>query len=291
VQCPRSSGNNFVSNCTLGNITAENVGVTNFTTNLDPQPLTWTIGQSENSSVSPSVVGRDFYLGQPPSLNIQNLSGTPDCAIFFHGIAPSLKFPSPVGDQLGSSGTCADALTAPCVEALQDQITVMLATNATLDCGTIAAVLQSAAPPSCPVQNGNWGQVSGKRELDFIITQVLLLINLAAISGADAPGPLPLSDCHPTTGINYSLTHIDGVSSSPLQTGTVPYDDFVFGITPILTVLRNTTNSKSETHLTCLKAITTQASGSQMISGSPIIAPDLASGYSALVALWLLSFL
>ena len=117
-----------------------------------------------------------------------------------------------------------------------------------------------------------------------------MLISLVAISGADAPAPLPLSDCHPTTGINYSLTHIDGVSSSPLQTGTGPYDDFVLGITPILTVLRNTTISTSETHLTCLKAITTEGSGSQMVSGSSLVAPDLALGYSALVVLWLLSF-
>ena len=170
VQCPLTSGKSFVSNCTLGNITAENIGVTNFTTNLSPQPLTWTIGQSEKKSVSTSVVGRDFYLGQPPSLNMQQQSGTADCAIFFHGIAPSLKFPDlPGSGQPGSSGTCADTLTTPCMDALQAQIAVILATNATLDCGSIAAILQSAAPSSCPVQNGNWGQVSGKRKLAFII--------------------------------------------------------------------------------------------------------------------------
>ena len=120
-----------------------------------------------------------------------------------------------------------------------------------------------------------------------------MLISLAAISGADVPAPLSFSDCHPTTGINYSLTYIDGVSSSPLKSGTVPYDNFVLGITPILTILRKTTNSKSETHLTCLKAISSEGSSSQVDSGSPqaLVAPNMTLGYSALAVIWLLAFL
>jgi hypothetical protein len=174
VQCPRNPNNTFVADCTLGSINAENIGVANLTTDLGPQPLTWTIGQSENRSVSNSVVGRDFYLGQPPSLNLQLQFGIPDCAIFFHGIAPSLRFPSTNGiDQGQSSGTCADALTVSCVEALQSQIAVVLATNATIDCTSLAVVLQSAAPTSCPVQSGNWDEVSGKCELSLYYASLI----------------------------------------------------------------------------------------------------------------------
>lgn len=99
-----------------------------------------------------SVVGCDFYVGQPLSLNLQLQLGTPDCAIFFHGIAPSLRFPSTSGIDLGqSSNTCANVLTLSCVEALQSQIAAVLATNATIDCTSLAVVLQSTAPTSCPI--------------------------------------------------------------------------------------------------------------------------------------------
>src|SRR5947209_20090139 len=81
VQCPHNPNNSMLADCQLGSITAENIGVANLTTGLSPQPLTWTIGQSENRSISTSVVGRDFYLGQPPSLNPPLQSGTPDCPI------------------------------------------------------------------------------------------------------------------------------------------------------------------------------------------------------------------
>lgn len=293
VQCPKDPNNSMLADCQLGSITAENIGVANLTTDLSPQPLTWTIGQSENRSLSTSVVGRDFYLGHPPSLNAQLQSGTPDCAIFFHGIAPYLRFPSTSGiDQGKSSGTCADVLTLPCMEALQNQVAEVLTTNATVDCSSLAAMLQSTAPTSCPVQNGTWGEVSGKCELSFSITQVLLLTKFTAISGADAPAPLSLSNCHPTIESDYSLTYIDGVSSSPVQIAGIAYTDFALGITPILTILHNASISKPETHLTCLKVITSEGNtANELISGSTAVTPDLVVGYSALLVLGILSLL
>ena len=173
VQCPHNPDYPMAADCQLGHITAKSIGVANLTTNLSPQPLTWTIGLSENQSSSSVVVSRDFYLGQPPSLNIQLQSGTPDCAIFFHGIAPALQFPGPSGIDGGStSGTCADALTLPCVEDLQNQAAEVLNANASMDCSSLAAILQSTPPTSCPVQNENWGKVSGKCELHLSTTQV-----------------------------------------------------------------------------------------------------------------------
>jgi hypothetical protein len=119
-----------------------------------------------------------------------------------------------------------------------------------------------------------------------------LLINFAAISGANAPDPLSLSTCHPTIESDYSLTHIDGVNSTPLHMGGIPYDDFVLGITPILTIFRHTTISKPETHLTCLKVIRSEDNlPNEQSSVSTAVAPDQALGYSALLILGLLSFL
>lgn len=174
VQCPHNP-NGMAADCQLGNITADNIGVANFTTSLSSQPLTWTIGQSQTQSNTSIVISRDFYLGQPLSLNIQLQSGTPDCGIFFHGIAPLLQFPGPGGvDQGPISGTCADALTLSCVEDLQNQVIEVLIANSTIDCLGLAAILQLKAPTSCPAQNGNWGEVSAKCELHFLTARVLI---------------------------------------------------------------------------------------------------------------------
>jgi hypothetical protein len=293
VQCPKNPNNSMLADCQLGSVTAENIGIANLTTHLSARPLTWAIGQSENRSISTSVISRDFYLGRPPSLNVQLQSGTPDCAIFFHGIAPSLQFPNTSGiDQGKSSGTCADVLKLPCMEALQNQVAEVLTTNATVDCSSLAAMLQSTAPASCPVQNGNWGEVSGKCEFSSTITQVSLLTKLTAIFGFDAPPPLSLSNCHPSVESDYSLTYIDGVSSSPLRTAGIAYTNFALGITPILTILRNALSSNPEAHLTCLKVITSGGNNAnEQMSGSTVVSPDLVLGYSALLVLGILSFL
>ena len=168
--CETDPQNGLVAECQLENITASNIGVTNMTTNLSPQPFTWTIGESENRSLSTITVSRDFYLGTASSIDLEVQSLGPNCAIFFHGIAPVLHFPGPGGvDQGQISGSCEDALTAPCVSALQSQVAAFLATNTTMDCSSLAAFLQSTPPLSCPAQNGGWGEVSGKCKLNSLL--------------------------------------------------------------------------------------------------------------------------
>ena len=112
------------------------------------------------------------------------------------------------------------------------------------------------------------------------------------MSGADAPAPLLLSNCHPTIESDYSLMHIDGVSSPPLQaSGGSVYIGFLFGITPILTILRNASISEPEIHLTCLKIITSEGNTStELTSASTVVAPDSLFAYSALLVLGILSF-
>jgi hypothetical protein len=178
------------------------------------------------------------------------------------------------------------------MEALQNQVTEVLITNVTVDCSSLAAILQSIVPISCPVQNGNWGEVSSKCELSFSITQVLLLIKFTVILRADVSAPLSLSNCHLTIESDYSLIYIDGVSSSPVQMAGIAYTDFALGITPILTILHNASILKPETHLTCLKVITSEGNAAnELISGSTVVTPDLVLGYSTLLVLGILSLL
>ena len=119
-----------------------------------------------------------------------------------------------------------------------------------------------------------------------------MLTKFTAISGADAPAPLSLSNCHPTIEGDYSLAHIDGVSSSPLQIAGIAYTGFALGITPILTILHDASISEPETHLTCLKVITSEGNTTnELMSASTVVAPDLVLGYSALLVLGILSFL
>ena len=111
-------------------------------------------------------------------------------------------------------------------------------------------------------------------QVELLALGNLLLTSVTAISGVQAPAPLSLSNCNPTTGSNYTVTHIDGISSSPLQTGGMPYTEFVVGITPVLTILQDPSTSDPETHLTCLKVMTTSSNtASQLESSSSSVAP------------------
>jgi hypothetical protein len=87
--------------------------------------------------------------------------------------------------------------------------------------------------------------------------------NRAAISGPDMLPALELTNCNPTIGEAYSVTHIDGVEEVDNSTGEI--FSFLGGITPIFTVFipslsNNVTGSilrAPETCLSCLKYMAT----------------------------------
>ncbi|OQU98960.1 hypothetical protein CLAIMM_04669 [Cladophialophora immunda] len=275
INCPKSQNSPFQFDCPVDGAVNTLVGIANVTSTITPQPLTWTVGISSTSDPTndtESIYFRNFYLGSPPGLDLEKLSNTTGCALFFDGITSQLKFPGYIETSIG---TCSDALSAGCVTDLLNQATSTLATldSASGDvCDVLASELVNKAPPSCGVaQSGSWATINAK-----------------AITGPSAPLPVVLDDCSPTTGKGYSLTHVE--SQNLTAPGEVQITEpFLGGVTPILTVFKPSSNNSSDdglpaslkrslqgldVHLSCLKIV-----NDAQPATDPSVTANLARGF------------
>ncbi|KAM0134844.1 hypothetical protein ACHAO1_005451 [Botrytis cinerea] len=274
--------------CLVDGATLSAIGITSFNTSVNSSPFTWTLGIQESDETAESSVptthlknrqtssypvgpvkptatysinitlSRDFYLGTPPTINLTSESNTHACALFFDGIASDLTFGT------SATGTCNDALTASCVDDLlaqsQSQMAKLLsgtsnAQNETNICSALQSAIKSQAPTSCiAAKSGSWGDIFAQ-----------------GLSSPISPPNTPKSpDCIPTTGENYELSLIHNTTSSSIAdvSHSVLLSDlakgkFYDGITPILTVLWNTSSfndtsfiaTSAESHLSCLKVV------------------------------------
>jgi hypothetical protein len=168
VTCPLNEYG--VEYCPIGNITATEIGVTNFSTAINPEPLTWTTTISSSASPTNSSLGvyqRGFYLGTPASLDLQTINNIKGCALLFEAISSSLQFPLHRPDT--GSGTCQDALGSLCVSDLMSQVNgkfsdLMTAANDTSNiCSDLKSALRDSAPHTCnATQGGVWGTINAK---------------------------------------------------------------------------------------------------------------------------------
>jgi hypothetical protein len=150
--------------CELGGTTATVLGISTLDSS-GSQPLTWTVAISprENIELPVQTWNKDFYLGQPPSFQLQSDAGATGCAIIFEGVSSSLQFtiPGVSTDRFASSGTCEDALGSHCVSAwiTQAESELHRATQSgqSLNCAVFAETLQRSPPQECAVMYGNWG--------------------------------------------------------------------------------------------------------------------------------------
>lgn len=142
--------------CKVGNATLKAVGITNVTTTVDTRPLTWTLGLQElqtagNGIQTALTLDRNFYLGTPPSLQ---LNGTTGCALFFEGIAANLT----ATDK--ENFTCSDALNKDCVS---DLITQSQASGDALSdsdfCNKLRDSLVNKPPSTCNGVKSSWGTI------------------------------------------------------------------------------------------------------------------------------------
>ncbi|TGO11276.1 hypothetical protein BTUL_0113g00060 [Botrytis tulipae] len=274
--------------CPINNITLSVIGITSFNTSVDSSPFAWTLGiQESEETVEPSVptthlkhrqtsssptapvkptptysfnitLSRDFYLGTPPTVNLTSESNTLGCALFFDGIASDLTFGT------SATGTCNDALTASCVDDLLAQsqsrmakiLSSSLSTRDETDvCNALKSAIKSQAPASCTAaKNGSWGDIVAQ-----------------GLSSPISPPSTPKSpDCIPPTGENYELSLIHNTKPSSIVDvahfallSDLAKGAFYDGITPILTVLWNTSSlndtstivASAESHLSCLKVV------------------------------------
>jgi hypothetical protein len=173
IGCPIRPGNSMQANCQLGNITANNIGIAQMNTSLSPEPLTWTLGLSTSDATDGTYLTtwrKDFYLGQPASVNLQSSTATGACAIFLEGVASSLKFHSDVvANNAGNdNGSCGDALTPACASALENLVSGIVksddAFSGALTCDSLAQKLSANTPAACTLHPNLWTNISSRGE-------------------------------------------------------------------------------------------------------------------------------
>lgn len=145
------------------------LGIASFKTMLSSEPLSWTVGESfrhlqrSHDNLQAELM---FYLGQPPSLNLQANTSVTACALFFEGIAPRLGSNNSQGiaKNTSASDTCDDALTARCASDLRSHAQSMTGglNGVGLSCQSLADRIRSAPPDSCRVAKGSWGTVQAR---------------------------------------------------------------------------------------------------------------------------------
>lgn len=248
-------------NCIVDNATADGLGMTNFNSSLSPnRPLTWTVFVKTASEEDFSME-KDFLLGTPSAMNLAT-SGVGDnltttikyaCALFFEGISTKLKFPG--NDLEDDQGTCGDALTPSCVTDLLSQTHLQMKTifnsthtddtpsNFSGSCEQLKNILQVNPPPTCLVAtNSTWETVLAR-----------------PLVGPDAATPItpdPSDNCHPTTGgPEYTLSLIMRDRMSIPDRNSDLMRRFLYGITPIMTVVYGGDRDRNEVSISCPKCV------------------------------------
>ena len=266
AKCPTGSYN--TPQCVLGNMTAGAIGISNFNSLLSsPQPLTWTLSVQAISNQN-NVFERDFILGKPPTVNLQqtNSSQPQACSIFFEGVATKLRFPGtdPEYDQ----GTCSDAITAACVNDLRtqgyDDLKNILRKeerngSSTMSvCTRLGNALRDHAPSSCAIAvDGKWG--------DLLVRP---------LTGQNNSLPIPKGSCHPTTKDDYDISLVAANRISTASRNTSDIQAVLFGVTPIMTLVFGNGVPDVEVDLTCLKTVGLKAgTAANKDSGAAVLGP------------------
>ncbi len=179
VQCP-SDKNSTSADCRIANhVKSDFIGLANFKPSISNNDFTWTETLQTYSNITQenkdhdSVYERSFYLGSPQGFDLAEnakSSGFGACAVFFIGAFDQAKFN---GESVTTStGTCDDALTGDCVNALLTRAknTVGSVGNSSA-CEALHTQFGSGPPSECSRQAspGNmWGiAVQGISYLNF----------------------------------------------------------------------------------------------------------------------------
>ena len=234
------------SSCVIGNTTAGALGISNFTSPLSSERLTWTIAvQSINGT--DSTFERDFFLGTPPGLNL-TAAGRPSeieaCALFFEGVAAKTTFPGT--DHENDQGTCSDALSKSCVSSLRTHALASLSSIRTNSISTASvcdqlshAFRDQTTTNSCTVASSGWGTILAR-----------------PLTGPLAAPFVQQGECHPTTGgKDYNLELVAANRLDAPSRNIDELDPILFGVTPIMTITYGGNVSEPAVDLSCLKTI------------------------------------
>lgn len=152
--------------CEIGNSTLKAIGIANFTTSINPQPLAWTLGlheQCNSENRTQLILDRTCCLGTPPSLQLANVTG---CALFFESIAARLTVPDSF--DVTDIFTCSDVLSQSCVSDLttrartaandlQRQVTERDSSDF---CSNLSSSLHKTPPESCSSARDTRGRIT-----------------------------------------------------------------------------------------------------------------------------------
>lgn len=115
VECPISPGVTS-ANCTVVDQDFNAVGVVGLDTTVDGlQGVSWTkaVGVDSNDDGSGRTFRQSYYLGTPEDFDF---GSTTACALLFTQVSDRVRFGD--DDARNSEGTCRDAITDACVDAL-----------------------------------------------------------------------------------------------------------------------------------------------------------------------------
>lgn len=158
VDCP-SGPNSTSADCRVADRTTTVVGLANFDTSLVKDDFTWSQGVATYDNVDPNVDNdrvyeKNFYLGLPQGFDLTanaTKSGYSACALFFTNVSDEVKFNG--DDPATTFGTCNDALTADCVNALLKQATdaagSVNGTSQRNACTNLQSVITDQLVPQC----------------------------------------------------------------------------------------------------------------------------------------------
>ena len=155
VDCP-TANNTTSAECRVADRTLSLIGLSTFNTAVADDDFTWTEGIQAYDNLDPNVdddrvYERNFYLGSPQGFDLvenSTASGFGACALFFTTVSESVTFG---GDKNETSvGTCNDALSSDCVNALLKQATdVASKFSASESCKKLQSDFESNLVPEC----------------------------------------------------------------------------------------------------------------------------------------------
>ena len=124
LNCPADEDFNRV--CRVANHSSTVIGLTNLNTSISEDDLTWTKGVKlfQQGPTSAVTYENNFYLGTPAGfdLSMNAIKSNYDaCALFFIKVSQYATFDG--GDIAKTTGTCSDALSAKCVDAILKRAT------------------------------------------------------------------------------------------------------------------------------------------------------------------------
>ncbi len=166
VGCPPDSRLNDAW-CEVDDEIISSIGVTSMNTSIHTEPLAWTVALSRGD-LGPgdlTTFHKEFYIGQPSSLNLKEIATISGCALMFTGatlqFAPNLTL-SQMDDE---NGSCADALPAQCVTDLLSEAQNLvgkteLQSGSSMDCATLAQFLSARMPSTCPSSFGSTDEIA-----------------------------------------------------------------------------------------------------------------------------------